>query len=134
MSSNTKTLTILIGVAYLLLGLSAFLEPAAYLLLAPRSQSMSGDFFMFMGWQILIFGPCFFIGYAWVLGRKWGRYSLILYNGLWFMYMSYSFFARMIHYSESHLALVVCGFLLPLIVLFGLMVFAFREGVTTLPN
>ena len=89
---------------------------------------------MYLGRLILIYGPCFFIAYAWIRRRKWGGYLLIAYNGLWFANVLYLFISRMINYSESHLVLVVTSFLIMLIVLGSLIVVAFQEDVRALMN
>jgi len=129
MSRDTKTLATLVGIIYLCVGLAALPAPVMFLLYVPKSDLASKPFLMNMGVLILLFGPSFLIAYAWIRLRKWGRYFLIAYNGLWFGYMSYGFVARMINYSESHLVLVIAGFLIPLIVLGGLIAFAFQEDV-----
>jgi hypothetical protein len=48
--------------------------------------------------------------------------------------MTYLFVARMINYSESHLAFVVTAFLTILIVLGSLIAFAFQKDVRALMN
>jgi hypothetical protein len=129
---DTEALTTLVGVVYLLGGLSAFVSPAIFLMIAPKSELATAPFLDFLGTQILIFGPCFLIAYAWIRRRKWGRYLLIAYNGLWFALMAYLFVARMINYSEGHLILVVMSFLIILIVLGGLIAFAFQKDVQSI--
>jgi len=132
MSRDTKTLTTIVGVLYLCVGLGPSPALAMYLLYVPQGVLTSKPFLMHLGTLILIYGPCFPIGYAWIRRRKWGRYLLIAYNGLWFAYMSYTFVARMHNYSESHLGLVVTAFLIPLIVLGSLIAFAFQKDVKAL--
>ena len=132
MSRDTKTLTTIVGVVYLCVGLAPSPALAMYLLYVPKSVLASKPFLMHLGTLILIYGPCFPIAYAWIRGRKWGRYLLIAYDGLWFAYMSYAFIARMINYSESHLGLVVTVFLTILIILGSLIAFAFQEDVRAL--
>jgi len=132
MGRDTKTLTTLVGAVYLCVGLAALPAPAMFLLYVPKDVLASIPFLMNMGVLILLFGPSFLVAYAWIRRRKWGWYLLIAYNGLWFALMAYLFVARMIHYSESHLIFVVISFLIPLIVLGSLIVFAFREDVRTL--
>lgn len=132
MSRDTETTTIFIGVAYLCLGLAACISPIFFLLTAPMSAITAPHSLIFWATQILILGPFFLIAYAWIRKRRWGRYLLIAYNGLWFAYMCYAFVARMINYSESHLVFVIAGFLIPLIVLGGLIAFAFQKDVKAL--
>jgi hypothetical protein len=132
MSRDTKTLTTIVGVLYLCVGLAPSPALVMYVLYVPRNILVSKPFVMHLGTLILLYGPCFFIGYAWIRKRKWGRHLLIAYNGLWFADMSYAFAARMHIYSESHLALVVAGFLIPLIVLGSLIAFAFQKDVKAL--
>ncbi len=129
MRRDTETITIFIGVAYLCLGLAGCISPVFLLLTTPMSAIAAPHSLIFWATQILILGPFFLIAYAWIRRRAWGRYLLFAYNGLWFAYMTYAFVARMINYSESHLVLVVAGFLIPLIILGGLIVFAFQEDV-----
>lgn len=124
-----KTPTIFVGVIYLCAGLAASIFPAMLLLAAPKDVLFAAQTLIFFGTLLLIYGPCFFIAYAWIRGRKWGWYLLIAYNGLWFAIVSYTFASRLINYSESHLALVVTAFLGILAVLGGLIVFAFQEDV-----
>jgi|SRR5258707_11309330 len=132
MSRDTKTLTTIVGVVYLCAGLVPFPALAMYLLYVPKNVLASTPFLKHLGTLILIYGPCFPIAYAWIRRRKWGRYLLIAYNGLWFADMSYAFVARMINYSESHLSLVVTAFLSILIVLGSLIVFASQKDVRAL--
>jgi hypothetical protein len=132
MSRDTETIIIFIGVVYLCLGLAGCMTPVFFLLAAPMSAITAPHSLIFWATQILILGPFFLIAYAWIRRRRWGRYLLIAYNGLWFAYMSYGFVARIINYSESHLVLVIAGFLIPLIVLGGLIVFAFQKDVKAL--
>jgi len=119
MTRDTRTIIIFLGVVYLCIGLGAFISPAMFMFYATRNDLVSAPFLKFLGTLVLIYGPCFLIAYAWIRRRKWGRYLLVAYNGLWFAYMSYAFVARMINYSESYLVLVIAGFLIPLIVLGG---------------
>jgi hypothetical protein len=133
MSRDTKTLTTIIGIVYLCVALIFSPALVMYLLYLPRSVLFSKPFMMHEGLlAILIFAPCFLIAYGWIRRRKWARYLLIIYNGLWFTDMSYSFVVRMINYTESYLVLVVAGFLIPLAVLGGLIAFAFQKDVRAL--
>jgi hypothetical protein len=132
MSRDTKTLTTIIGIVYLCAGLAASIFPALALLYVPKRDLASASSLIFFGTLLLIYGPCFLIAYAWIRRRKWGRYLLIAYNGLWFASMSHAFVARMHNYSESHLGLVVTAFLIPLIVLGSLIAFAFHKDVRAL--
>jgi hypothetical protein len=129
MSRDTKTLTTIVGVLYLCVGLAFSPALAMQLLYLPKSVLASKPFLMHWGTLALIFGPCFPIAYAWIRNRKWGRYLLIAYNGMSFVYMSNAFVARMHNYSESHLGLVVTVFLIILIVLGSLIAFAFQKDV-----
>jgi hypothetical protein len=129
MSRDTKILTTIVGVVYLCIGLAASIFPAMALLYVPKSDLVSADSLIFFGTLLLIFGPCFAIGYAWIRRRKWGRYLLIAYNGLWFAHMSYAFVARMHNYWESHLGLVATVFLITLVVLGSLIALALQEDV-----
>ena len=132
MSRDAKTITTIVGVLYVFVGLMPSPALAMYLLYVPKSVLASKPFLMHLGTLMLIYGPCLFIGYAWVRKRKWGRYLLITYNGLWFAYVSYGFVARMDGYSESHLGLVVTAFLVTLIVLGSLIALAFQKDVKEL--
>ena len=132
MSRDTKTITIFIGVAYLCLGLAGCISPVFFLLTAPTSAITAPHSLVFWVTQILILAPLFFIAYAWIRKKMWGRYLLIVYNGLWFAYMCYAFVVRLMNYSESHLLLVIAGFLIPLIILGGLIVFSFQKDVKAL--
>jgi hypothetical protein len=129
MRRDTETIIIFIGVVYLCFGLSACITPVMFLLAAPTSALSFPHAVIFWGMQILIVGPLFLIGYAWIRRRMWGRYLLIADSGLWFAYLSYAFVVRMIHYSESHLVLAITGCLIPLIVLASLVAFASQEDV-----
>jgi hypothetical protein len=132
MGRDSKTLITIVGVVYLCVGLAPSPALVMYLLYVPNCVLASTLFLKHLGMLILIYSPCFLIAYAWIRRRKWGLYLLIVYNGLWFTYMSYSFVVRMIGYSESHLVLVVTAFLSILIVLGGLIVFALQEDVRAL--
>ena len=99
------------------------------LVAAPRNVLLSAPVLRVLGTLVLIYGPCFFIAYGWVRGRKWGRYLLIAYNGIWFKEMSYSFFVWMANYSESHLDLVVTVFLSTLVLLGCLTGLAFQKDI-----
>ncbi|SRR6266566_1321097 len=134
MSRDIKALTTIIGVVYLCVGLGASIFPAMFLLYAPKSNLVSASSLIFFGYLALIFGPCFPIAYAWIRRRKWGWYLLVAYNGLWFTDVSYLFVRRMIHYSESHLTLVVMGFLIPLSALGSLLALAFHKDVRVSMN
>jgi hypothetical protein len=132
LSRDTKTLTTLVGVVYLCVGLAALPAPAMFLFYLPKSVLASRPFLTNMGVLMLLFGPSFLVAYGWIRRRKWGWYLLIAYNGLWFALMTYLFVARMINYSETHLIFVVMSFLIPLIVLGSLIVFALQEDVRAL--
>src|SRR6267154_459622 len=121
MSRDTKTLTTIVGVVYLCVGLAALPAPAMFLFYVPKSVLASRPFLMNVGVTTLLFGPSFLVAYAWIRRRKWGWYLLIAYNGLWLALMAYLFATRMINYSESHLAFVVTAFLTILIVLGSLI-------------
>jgi len=129
MRRDTETIIIFIGVVYFCFGLAACITPVMFLLTAPISVQGSPHALIFWGSQILVLGPLFPIAYAWIRKRSWGRFLLIVYNGVWFAGLSYTFALRMIHYSESHLILVITGFLITLIVLGSLITFAFQEDV-----
>lgn len=129
MRRNTETIIIFIGVAYLCLGLAFSTSPVFFLLTAPGSAITAPGSLTFWIMQILIIGPLFLIAYSWIRRRAWGRYLLCAYNGVWFAYMTYAFAARMVNYSESYLMLALAGFLIPLIILVGLIAFALREDV-----
>jgi hypothetical protein len=129
MSRDKETLTAIVGVVYLCAGLAASISPAMFLLYAPKGVLASASSLTFLGTLLLIFGPCYPIAYAWIRRRKWGRYLLIAYNGLWFMAMSYAFVARMVNYSGRRLDLVVAGFLIPLVVLGSLIALALQKDV-----
>jgi hypothetical protein len=129
MSRDTKTLTTIIGVAYLCVGLVASPALVMYLLYVPKNVLASKPFFMHLGTLMLIYGPCFFIAYGWIRRRKWGLYLLIAYNGLWFTYFSFAFVSRMISAPRSDLSWVVMSFLIILILLGSLIALAFRRDV-----
>ena len=132
MSGDTKTLTTIVGVVYLCVGLAALPAPAMFLFYVPKSVLASRPFLMNVGVTTLLFGPSFLVAYAWIRRRKWGWYLVIAYNGLWLALMAYLFATRMINYSESHLAFVVTAFLTILIVLGSLIVFSIQKDVRAL--
>jgi len=133
MSSSTKILTTVVGIAYLFIGLAVFPAPAMFLTFVPKNELASTPFLINLGVLILVFGPCLLIGYAWIRNRRWGRYLLIAYNGIGFMYFSFAFVQRMTNDSVSDLGWVTT-FLTILIVLGGLVGVAFQKDVRALMN
>lgn len=129
MNTYTETLTTIVGVAYLFIGLAVFPAPVMFLIYVPKTDLTSTPFLMNLGTLILIFGPSLLIAYAWIRRKRWGRYLLIAYNGLGFAAFSYLFVERMVTDSTSHSGWVIAAFLIILIILGSLIAFALQRDV-----
>lgn len=132
MNPYIKILTILVGGVYLCFGLVASLSSVMFLLYALKSDLASAPSLIYLGSRILIFGPCFLIAYACIRGRKWGRYLLIAYNGLWLTYLTFALAAGMIADAKPIANSVVISLLVIFIVLGSLIAFAFQKDVRAL--
>jgi hypothetical protein len=132
MSRYIKILTNLVGGVYLCFGIVAFLSSAMFLLYAPKSDLASAPSLIYLGSRILIFGPCFLIAYACIRGKKWGRYLLIAYNGLWLTYLIFALVAGMVADPKPVASWLVTSFLVIFIVLGSLIAFAFQKDVRAL--
>jgi hypothetical protein len=136
MSRHTKTLIPLVGALYLFLGLSIFPAPVMFLIFAPRSMVFSIPMLINIGVLVLIFGPCWLIGYALIRRRKWGIYLLVAYNGIGFVYFAVLFFQRLNENdndNENPLPVwAMIAFIAIVCILGSLIAFALRSDVKAL--
>lgn len=127
MSRYTAQVITLVGTVYLVLGLAASVFPAMFLLYAPQSALTSGNSLIYFGYKIVTIGPCYFIAYALIRQRNWGRYLLISYNALWLVYITFALVRTTEPQGVDTPVLVVA--LIAYIILGGLIALMFQRDV-----
>ena len=137
MSRVTAILIAIVAICYLVFGLAEWIAPGIFLLLAPR-RAFTREFVFsqailwYIGYKILTTGTWFFIAYALIRHKKWGRYLLILNNVSWLGYLTYAFIAQLINEPSSVGGSTLVGTLISCLILGVLIAFACQKDVKAL--
>ncbi len=134
MSHESKYLTIVVGVLYLCVALSASIFPAMYLFYASKAEVFSVSSMTLLGELALMFGPCYLIAYSWIRGKKWGRYLLIVYNGSWLIHFIYILVASLTGTSPLETGFATTSLFFMMLLFGSLIGLTFRVDVKAALN